>query len=293
MPRCNLTLKQKTQLIELSEHLTTGQLAKKFRVHATTVTRTIKKKERILDQASRVNPNFKTVQTNLRSEEHDTMVLDYIRSKQGTNVPISVTDICDKAVEFANLLGRDIKSRRAWWRRFRIRCNVVKMRLGSQGNNKSSDEDEKMITNKLTADKGPSPAKKIITLPTINLPTPLPKSHPENETPNNNDSQVSKVDGAEDDAANALETNTDLAESGSSSCRIENDKSAKESSIEDEESEPSVAPTKQNTSPSKKRTPRKARGRAIRRGRKKKDKKSVINFTFKIKKTPSKSVPVK
>lgn len=160
MPRCNLTLKQKTMLIELSKQLTTEQLAKRFHVHATTVTRTIKKKDRILVQASRVNPNFKTVQTNQRSEEHDTMVLDYIRNHQNSNVPISVSDICDKAVEFAKELNREIKSRRAWWRRFRVRCNVVRSKLVKPGDpNYEEITGRKVITLPAARSEKSSPGK--------------------------------------------------------------------------------------------------------------------------------------
>lgn len=126
MPRCNLTLKQKSQMIELSSELNTEQLAKRFRVHPTTVTRTLKKQEKILRQAGRVNLNFKTVQTNYNSEQHDSLVLEYIQAKQEANEPVTVSDICDKADEFAKGLGRLIKSKRAWWRRFRVRCNIVK-----------------------------------------------------------------------------------------------------------------------------------------------------------------------
>lgn len=126
MPRCNLTLKQKSQMIELSGELNTEQLAKRFRVHPTTVTRTLKKQEKILYQAARVNPNFKTVQTNFKSEQHDALLLDFILAKQQANEPITVNDVCDKAVEFAADLGRQIKSKRAWWRRFKVRCNIIK-----------------------------------------------------------------------------------------------------------------------------------------------------------------------
>lgn len=129
MPRCNLTLKQKCQIIELSKDYTSDQLAKKFHVHPTTVTRTIQKKARIMDQASRVNINFKTVQTNHRNEEHDSLVLEYIKSRQNANEPITIKEICDKAVECAGSLGRDLHSKRGWWRRFKVRCNIVRSRF--------------------------------------------------------------------------------------------------------------------------------------------------------------------
>ena len=96
MPRCNLTLKQKCQIIEFSGELSTDQIARKFHVHPTTVTRTLQKKKRILDQASRVNVNFKTVQTNQRGEEHDTMILEYIKSRQDANEPLSIKEICER-----------------------------------------------------------------------------------------------------------------------------------------------------------------------------------------------------
>lgn len=130
MPRCNLTLKQKSQIIELSKQLTTEQLAKKFQVHPTTVTRTIRNSNTILYQANRVNPNFKTVQTNFHSEEHDSRVLDFINKKQEAHEPITVSDICDKAEEYARELYRPIKSRRGGWRRFRIRRNIIKSKIG-------------------------------------------------------------------------------------------------------------------------------------------------------------------
>lgn len=129
MPRCNLTLKQKSQMIELRSQLNTEQLAKRFRVHPTTVTRTLKKQERILHQVARINPNFKTVQTNFKSEQHDALVLDYIHTKQAANEPVTMNDVCDRAVELAKELGRQIKSKRAWWRRFRIRCNIIKSKV--------------------------------------------------------------------------------------------------------------------------------------------------------------------
>lgn len=137
MPRCNLTLKQKSQIIELSGKLSTELIARKFHVHPTTVTRTIKKKSRILDQASRVNTNFKTVQTNRRSEEHDALVLNYIKERQELEQTISIKDICDKAIEFGQLLDRHIKSRRGWWRRFKTRCQIIRSRihLGDSNNN--------------------------------------------------------------------------------------------------------------------------------------------------------------
>jgi len=129
MPRCNLTLKQKVQIIDLSGELSTEQIAKKFHVHPTTVTRTLQKKQRILDQASRINVNFKTVQTNKRGEEHDSMILEFIKTKQDANEPITIKDICDKALECAQSLDRSIKSKRGWWRRFKVRCNIVKSRM--------------------------------------------------------------------------------------------------------------------------------------------------------------------
>lgn len=110
--------------------MSTVQLAKKFHVHSTTVTRTLQKRKRILEQASRVNVNFKTVQTNHRGEELDGMVLEYIRSRQEQkNEPLTIREICDKAIEYAKTLNREIKSKRGWWRRFKIRCNIVKLRL--------------------------------------------------------------------------------------------------------------------------------------------------------------------
>lgn len=126
MPRCNLTLKQKCQIIELSSELSTDKIAKKFHVHPTTITRTLQKKSKIFEQASRVNVNFKTVQTNRRGEEHDTLVLNYIRESKE---PLSIIDICDKASELAASLGRTIKSKRGWWRRFKVRCNIVRTRV--------------------------------------------------------------------------------------------------------------------------------------------------------------------
>lgn len=129
MPRSNLTLKQKCQIIELVGEMTTERIAKKFHVHPTTITRTLKKKDKILEQASRVNINFKTVQTLQRSEEHDAMVLEFIRSKQDAKEEISIQNICDKAIEYAATLNRTIKSRRGWWRRFKVRCNIARHRI--------------------------------------------------------------------------------------------------------------------------------------------------------------------
>lgn len=156
MPRCNLTLKQKCQIIELSDGLSTELIAKKFHVHPTTITRTLQKRKKILEQASRVNGNFKTVQTNQRGEEHDTMVLNYIKARQDANEPLSIKDICDKAIEFAKILERSIKSRRGWWRRFKIRCNIVKSRVqkntnclavsGAQNEKKSKKKKSKKIS---------------------------------------------------------------------------------------------------------------------------------------------------
>lgn len=130
MPRCNLTLKQKSQIIEASnKQLSSEQIAKKFHVHPTTITRIIKNKSRILAQASRVNTSFKTVQTNGQSEQHDNLVLDYIRQRQISKQPVTIKDICDKAVEFGQQVGRHIKSKRGWWRRFKTRCQIVKSKL--------------------------------------------------------------------------------------------------------------------------------------------------------------------
>lgn len=129
MPRCNLTLRQKCQIIELHKDQSTDAIAKKFHVHPSTVLRTLKKKNKILDQASRVNFNFKTVQTNLSGEEHDIMVLEYIKARQEADEPISIKDICDKALECAKDLNRNIKSKRGWWRRFKFRCNIVRSRV--------------------------------------------------------------------------------------------------------------------------------------------------------------------
>lgn len=129
MPRCNLTLKQKIQIIDLSSNLSTEQIAKKFRVHPTTITRTLQKKKKFQEQASRVNGSFKTVQTFLKNEEHDVMVLEYIKSKQDLNEPLSIKEICDKAEEFAKALNRNLKSKRGWWRRFKVRCNIIRSKL--------------------------------------------------------------------------------------------------------------------------------------------------------------------
>lgn len=131
MPRCNLTLKQKCNIIELYGEMTTEQIAKKFQVHQTTVTRTFQKKQRILDQAARVNGNFKTVQTNQRCQELDEMIIKYIKSRQELNEPVSIKEICDKAIEYANLIDKNIKSRRGWWRRFKVRCNIVRSKCKS------------------------------------------------------------------------------------------------------------------------------------------------------------------
>lgn len=129
MPRCNLTLKQKIQIIDLSSNLSTEQIAKKFRVHPTTITRTLQKKKKFQEQASRVNGSFKTVQTFLKNEEHDVLVLEYIRSKQDSNEPLTIKEICDKAEEFAKALNRNLKSKRGWWRRFKVRCNIIRSKL--------------------------------------------------------------------------------------------------------------------------------------------------------------------
>jgi len=129
MPRCNLTLKQKTQIIELRHSLPTELLARKFRVHPTTITRIIKNQAKILDQAGRVNSSFKTVQTYGRCQEHDLLVLEYIKQKQQSKEPVSIQDICDRALEFAQLVDRPIKSKRSWWRRFKTRCQIVRSRL--------------------------------------------------------------------------------------------------------------------------------------------------------------------
>lgn len=111
--------------------MTTEQIAKKFQVHQTTVTRTFQKKQRILDQAARVNGNFKTVQTNQRCQELDKMIIKYIKSRQELNEPVSIKEICDKAIEYANLIDKNIKSRRGWWRRFKVRCNIVRSKCKS------------------------------------------------------------------------------------------------------------------------------------------------------------------
>lgn len=134
-----MTLRQKSQIIELSGELTTEQLAKKFHVHPTTVTRTLRKKQKILDQASRVNVNFKTVQTNQKNEEHDSMILKFIKINQQANKPLTIKDICDKAVEYAHLLDREIKSKRGWWRRFKVRCNIVRSKLSKNSEKKNKD----------------------------------------------------------------------------------------------------------------------------------------------------------
>lgn len=134
MPRCNLTLKQKCQIIELSSQIPTEQIAKKFHVHPTTVTRTLRKKKRILEQASRVNTNYKTVQTNKKSEEHDSLILQFIKSKQEANETLTIEEICDKAIECAKTLDRELKSKRGWWRRFKIRCNIIRTKLPKQTN---------------------------------------------------------------------------------------------------------------------------------------------------------------
>lgn len=139
MPRCNLTLKQKSQIIELSTILSTEQIAKKFRVHPTTITRTIQKRARILDQAGRVNANFKTVQTNKRIEEHDLLVLDFISKRHDSKEPISIKEICDKAAEFGTSLERPIKSKRGWWRRFKARCRIIRSRLQPLESDQSED----------------------------------------------------------------------------------------------------------------------------------------------------------
>lgn len=159
MPRCNLTLKQKCQIIELSSELSTDQLAKKFRVHPTTVTRTLKKKDKIFDYSSRVNVNYKTVQTNRKGSEHDALILNYIKEKQVANEAITIKDICDKAVEFANLLNRDMKSRRAWWRRFKVRCNIIKSRLQKNSITLSESTGRKLIKQRIDK-KSETPAKK-------------------------------------------------------------------------------------------------------------------------------------
>ena len=159
MPRCNLNLKQKSQIIELSGQLSTEQLAKKFRVHPTTVTRTIKKKNRILDQASRVNVKFKTVQTNQRSEELDTLVLKFIKTKQAANERLSAREICNKAVELAKTLDRDL-NRRAWFRRFKVRCNIFKTRLRPD---KKSDDSPIEESSSPTETTTPSNTTKTVT----------------------------------------------------------------------------------------------------------------------------------
>lgn len=180
MPRCNLTIKQKSQIIDLSGELTTEQLAKKFRVHPTTVTRTLKNKIKILDLASRINVNFKTVQTNMKNEEHDSMVLEFIKSKQEANEPITIKDICDRAAEYAKNLDREIKSRRGWWRRFKVRCNIIKSRLNS---NKNS-----------TGKKRPSNAASSPTVATTTSTDPTParrstKQQEQTESCKNNDDE--------------------------------------------------------------------------------------------------------
>lgn len=152
MPRCNLTLKQKCQIIELSSNLSTDQIAKKFHVHPTTITRTLQKKSKILEYASRVNVNFKTVQTNKRGEEHDTLILDFIRSRTEVNEPITIKEICDKAVDLAKGLDREIKSKRGWWRRFKVRCNIIKCRISGKNSNffsENSIQQDKPIKRKM------------------------------------------------------------------------------------------------------------------------------------------------
>lgn len=146
MPRCNLTLKQKCSIIELYGEMTTEQIAKKFQVHQTTVTRTFQKKQRILDQAKRVNGNFKTVQTNQQCQELDKMIIKYIKSRQEINDPITIKDICDKAIEYAHLIDKNIKSKRGWWRRFKVRCNIVRAKCKGTGKDKKSSGKKGLYT---------------------------------------------------------------------------------------------------------------------------------------------------
>lgn len=146
MPRCNLTLKQKCQIIELYGDLSTEQLAKKFHVHQSTITRTLQKKQKLFKQASRINSNFKTVQTAPNSEEHDLMILEYIRSRQKLNQPTTINDICDKAEEYSKILNKKLKSKRGWWRRFKFRCNIVRTKI-SVGSPSISNESVKKDQN--------------------------------------------------------------------------------------------------------------------------------------------------
>lgn len=150
-------MKQKCQIIELSSELSTDQLAKKFRVHPTTVTRTLKKKDKIIDYSSRVNVNYKTIQANQKGGDLDTMILDYIKDRQNANEPITIKEICEKAVEFAKSLNRDIKSKRGWWRRFKVRCNIIRSKLQrNAGPPSSSIESTSRKTVKRKTDKKPS-----------------------------------------------------------------------------------------------------------------------------------------
>lgn len=160
MPRCNLTLKQKCQIIELSKELSTDQLAKRFRVHPTTVNRILKKKEKIFDYSSKINVNYKTIQTNRKGGEHDEMILDYIKQKQNANEAITIKEICDKAVEFAKLLNRSMKSRRAWWRRFKVRCNIIKSKLPKNPSGNPPDSPNRRDVKQKVDKKAVSSAKK-------------------------------------------------------------------------------------------------------------------------------------
>lgn len=160
-------MKQKIQIIDLSSNLSTEQIAKKFRVHPTTITRTLQKKKKFQEQASRVNGSFKTVQTFLKNEEHDVMVLEYIKSKQDLNEPLSIKEICDKAEEFAKALNRNLKSKRGWWRRFKVRCNIIRSKLSKnviqqlqQQQQQQEQQDEQQLELKQEPNEAPQEPNK-------------------------------------------------------------------------------------------------------------------------------------
>lgn len=148
MPRCNLTLKQKCQIISLKDKLPTKDLAKKFHVHLSTISRIIKNQQQILNVATRINLNHK--KTTSYDYELDGLVLEFIKTHQEESKSLSVKEICAKATEFSKTLGRQITCKGSWWRRFRQRCKIIKTRQSnnSRKNNSQSQHNNENSTNK-------------------------------------------------------------------------------------------------------------------------------------------------
>ncbi|XP_039953998.1 tigger transposable element-derived protein 6-like [Bactrocera tryoni] len=129
MARSNLSLKEKIELINVSEenNLSVRALAERFKIGKTQAALVIKNKEEIRTKwMSGSNVESKRSFMKIDGKKVDEMCLDWFNKARSQNIPISGPIIQEKAREIARKLGiKDFVASNGWLQKWRSRHNIT------------------------------------------------------------------------------------------------------------------------------------------------------------------------